>query len=73
MVSAVTVTEMPGEANVAAEPVARGAPEQSLVAYRFTVEFVSALPMIFGVVDCAGDSGSVEISEGSSGASVSLT
>jgi multisubunit Na+/H+ antiporter MnhC subunit len=54
--SPATDTDRPA-AKLAAEPLATGAPEQSLVVYSFTVEPASAVPVINGLLLFAGDAG----------------
>jgi hypothetical protein len=53
-----TVTEKPGDAKFAPEPVA-GVPVQLLVEYSLTVLPVSAVPLIAIAVDCDGEAGVV--------------
>jgi hypothetical protein len=62
-----TETVKPGDANVAAEPVATGAAEQSEVVYRRTVEPAAALPVISGSLSFAGDPGEESRALGAAG------
>ena len=66
--SSETATGMPGLEKVAALPVAVGAPEQSLVVYSSTVEPASAVPVIFGELSFAGESGVEPSDDGAAGA-----
>ena len=71
--SSATATPIPGEAKVAALPLAAGGPEQSLVVYRLTVEPASALPQIMGALSLAGEAGVEPSDEGAAGAVESST
>jgi hypothetical protein len=55
--SSVTATVRPGLEKAADVPVAIGAPEQSIVVYSLTVEPASAVPVIFGELLLAGETG----------------
>src|SRR5688500_7541752 len=67
-----TVTARPGDANVAAVPVAAGVPVQSPAAYTVTVA-PAAAPAIFGLLSFAGDAGEVSRPLGAPGAVESST
>ena len=68
-----TVSVIPGEANVAAVPLAATALVHVEFVYSFTVEPASALPMIFGALLFAGEAGLVLVSVGCAGAVESST
>jgi hypothetical protein len=71
--SAGTVTSRPGDAKLAALPLATAVPEQSAVVNRRTVEPASADPTSFGLVLCAGDTGTLAVNVGFTGPVTSLT
>jgi hypothetical protein len=66
---AATVTAMPGEAKLAALPVAAGLPEQSAVVKILIVDPALAAPFTLGVVLLPGDVGSVPVTVGTAGRS----
>jgi hypothetical protein len=66
VVSSATVTAIP-VAKAAAVPLAVGAPEQSLVVYRSTVEPASAAPEIEGELSFAGPAGLAASADGAVG------
>lgn len=71
VVSSLTETAMPGDANAAVVPVATIEPEQLLVAYTLIEDDASAVPRILGELLLAGPAGLVEIFDGAAGAVVS--
>ena len=72
MLSAATGTGSPGEANVAAVPVADGEPVQSAVGYSRTVDPASAVPRMTGFRSELGGAGVTPVSVTSPGATESL-
>ena len=62
VVSLSTATGIPGDAKSAAEPLAAGSPEQSLVSNRFTVDPDWAEPFTFGALSLDPDAGTVAAS-----------
>jgi len=73
LVLSATDTLSPGDANVAAPPVAATALVQVEFVYRVTVEPTSALPMTLGELLFAGEAGLVELTVGAAGAVESST
>ena len=62
-----TDTCTPGEAKLAAVPVATGEPEHEGLVYTLTVEPAAADPFTRGAFSFAGESGSVSLSVGGAG------
>ena len=63
-----TATVRPGLEKAAAVPLAATEPEQSLVVYSLTVEPPSAVPLIFGELSLAAETGADASEEGATGA-----
>ena len=71
--SSVTVTGRPTDAKPSAGPVAAIAPEHNASVYNLTVEPAAAVPLTFGVLLLAGESGSVSVNVGAAVGAESTT